>query len=216
KIPAGKFRMGSEINEPGHQPSEQPHAAEVNQPFYVSVTEVTQAQYRRVMGELPSSITKRDDNLPVDFVTAQDAADFCRKLSTLDHRQYRLPSETEWEYACRAGSTKPYGEPGKLDYVAVYSANSAGHLSPVKSKWPNQFGLYDMLGNVEEWTGDRYSVSLPGNSAAASSAEEEIVTRGGSAFADAPECRCATRRPRVAGARRAGLGFRVVAESSDR
>jgi len=143
-IPAGEFDMGSSGT------SETPvHHVKISKPFYMGKYEVTQIQWKTMMGDNPSDF--KGDNLPVERVTWEDAQDFCRRAGL------RLPTEAEWEYACRAGNNGPwcYGdaESGLVDY-AWYVKNAAEKTHTVGQKRPNVWGLYDMHGNVSEWCGD--------------------------------------------------------------
>jgi eukaryotic-like serine/threonine-protein kinase len=130
------------------------------------VYEVTQGEYERVMGTNPSHF-KGDPRLPVETVSWQDAMTFCERLSALPAersagRVYRLPTEAEWEYACRAGSTTIYSfgdSEGSLGDYAWYDSNSGSKTHPVGQKRPNAWGLYDMHGNVWEWCSDWYDGS---------------------------------------------------------
>lgn len=118
-------------------------------------TEVTQGQWRAVMGNNPSSFKNCGDNCPVENVSWNDAKDFIQKLNVKTGKQYRLPSEAEWEYACRAGGQQEYCGSNNVDAVAWYEGNS-NSTRPVAGKQPNAFGLYDMSGNVWEWVEDCY------------------------------------------------------------
>ena len=163
RIEPGSFQMGSPDEKPQHQ-------VLITRPFFLGIHEVTQGQYQAVMGENPSMF-KGSDHLPVEGVSWLDAVNFCNKMSEKDKRTpfyringtdvanvggngYRLPTEAEWEYACRAGSTTlyPFGDDvSKLGEHAWFSNNSDGKTHPVGQKSPNAWGLYDMLGNVWEW-----------------------------------------------------------------
>lgn len=150
EIQAGSFDMGADVPE-----WERPiHRVHVNA-FYLGVTEVTQAQWQAVMGTNPSQFKSAGPDAPVEMVTWDAAQAFIRKLGTLDPgRRYRLPSEAEWEYACRANSQN--GAYGPAEEVAWIKENSGGTTHPVGLKRPNAFGLYDMLGNVPEWVQDTW------------------------------------------------------------
>jgi formylglycine-generating enzyme required for sulfatase activity len=147
-IPAGKFMMGEENDQ---------HEVTISKPFYMGVTEVTQAQYEAVMGTNPSYFKGATN--PVEMVSWNDATEFCKKLSEKTRQAVRLPAEAEWEYACRAGSKTRFcfgdADEGLGDY-AWYFANSGGTTHPVGQKKPNAWGLYDMHGNVREWCADWY------------------------------------------------------------
>lgn len=171
RIPAGKFLMGSPEDEVGHQPGEFQREKTIKTPFYLGIYEVTQEQYKEVMGENPS--VDKGQNLPVGAVSWENAMEFCRRLSDLDDETYRLPTETEWEYACRAGTTTPFHYGNKVTYKdanfdpAFPYPNSDDKVSkddfgaptvvlqPIGAYQPNAFGLYDMHGNVSEWCLDQ-------------------------------------------------------------
>jgi formylglycine-generating enzyme required for sulfatase activity len=160
-IPPGTFVMGSPASEPDRRGNETQHTVTLTQGFWLSDHEVTQAEYRAVMGNNPSSFTG-DGLLPVEQVNWGDAVLYCRKLTDRERvagritaqQAYRLPTEAEWEYAARAGTTGPrYGE---LDAIGWWGGNSGNQTHVVKQKLPNAWGLYDMMGNVWEWCGDQY------------------------------------------------------------
>jgi formylglycine-generating enzyme required for sulfatase activity len=173
-IPAGEFLMGSPDSDQYARDDEKPqHQVQITRPFYLGVTQVTQGQYRGVTGENPS-LFKGSDDLPVEKVSWNDAIAFCNKLSELEGLKpyyqsgagvpsggdgYRLPTEAEWEYACRAGTTTRYSfgdDEASLAEFAWFDANSSGKTHPVGQKRPNTFGLYDMHGNVWEWCWDGF------------------------------------------------------------
>jgi len=158
-IPAGKFMMGSPDSEEGHVDNEGPqHEVTLSKPFYMGVTEVTQAQYEAIMGANPS--TFKGETNPVENVSCKDATEFCKKLSEKTRQAVRLPTEAEWEYACRAGSKTKFcfGDADEaLGDYAWYHANSGGTTHPVGQKKPNAWGLYDMHGNLWEWCSDWYA-----------------------------------------------------------
>jgi eukaryotic-like serine/threonine-protein kinase len=165
KIPAGKFLMGSPYSErEQNKDKNSQHQVSVEE-FYLGQTLVTQAQWTTIMGNNPANF-KGNDKLPVEQVSWLDAMDFCQKLSQKTGRIYRLPSEAEWEYACRAGTTSPFafGETitpkvvnynGNYPYGDTAKGKYRGKTTPVSSFPPNQFGLYDMHGNLWEWCMDR-------------------------------------------------------------
>jgi formylglycine-generating enzyme required for sulfatase activity len=157
-IRAGKFVMGSPDSEQGRAANEGPqHGVVITKPFYMGVTEVTQAQYEAVMGTNPSAF-KGPAN-PVDSVKWYETVHFCRKLSEMTGKAVRLPTEAEWEYACRAGTKTRFSfgdSEGALGDYAWYMGNSGNKTQPVGRKKPNPWGLYDMHGNVAEWCADWY------------------------------------------------------------
>jgi formylglycine-generating enzyme required for sulfatase activity len=156
-IPPGEFMMGSPEDEPGRQDDETLHKVTLTKAFELGVYEVTQEQYEKVMGTNPSSF-KGPQN-PVEQVTWSDAVAFCKLLSDLPEEKasgyvYRLPTEAEWEHACRAGTTSDYSygdSDAQLGDYAWYNETSGGTSHPVGLKKPNPWGLYDMHGNVREW-----------------------------------------------------------------
>ncbi len=152
KIAAGEFTMGCATGDDACDPDEKPaHKVRITKPFEIGKYEVTQAQWQAVMGSNPSTI--KGDNRPVETVSKEEAHDFLARLNALnDGYHYRLPTEAEWEYAARAGSTAA----PRLDDVAWYADNSGDETHPVGQKKPNAWGLYDTLGNVREWVEDQY------------------------------------------------------------
>ena len=181
-LPVGSFEMGS--NESG---DERP-VHRVNVPsFLIGKTEVTQGQWIAVMGSNPSSFGSCGDDCPVERVSWNDAQDFALRLSQKTGKQYRLPSEAEWEYAARAGSNTKWSfgdNESQLGDYAWYVSNSQGKSQRVAQKRPNAFGVYDMHGNVWEWTQDcwnaNYSGALTNGSAWESGDCSKRVLRGGS------------------------------------
>mgnify|MGYP003335685910 CR=1 FL=1 len=182
-IPKGTFLMGSPPDEEGREDDEPQHEVTITRDFHLGVYEVTQSQYKRVMGKNPSYFTSeygrvgRDvdsANHPVDRVCYDDCVEFCRRLSALPEeqaagRRYRLPTEAEWEYACRAGAKTAFSfgnDAADLGLHAWYFSNSNKMSHAVGGKKPNAFGLYDMHGNVCEWCSDwydeNYYTSSPG------------------------------------------------------
>jgi eukaryotic-like serine/threonine-protein kinase len=221
-VPAGDFLMGSPETEAGRGPSEGPqHPVTISKAFYMGACEVTQAQYAAVMGKNPSK-NEAPDN-PVEWVSWEDAVEFCRNLSDKVHKPVGLPTEAQWEHACRAGAKTAYSfgdDAGKLwDYV-WFEANANGKPRPVGQKKPNAWGLYDMQGNVWEWCFDRYADSyLPAGQAGPKAKTVDPsgpdsgwdrVLRGGSWWCDPLACRSAVRGLGVPDYRSDGVGFRVV------
>ncbi len=180
-LPTGKFLMGSPANEPDSSPDERPqHEVEIRQGFAISETEVTQEQYQAVMGSNPSYFKSRKKNWqqrPVEDVSWLDAVQYCNKLSVVEEKEpcyqiegkdvtwakglackgYRLPTEAEWEYAARAEDETTYAGSNREEDVGWFGEGTESSTHEVKGKKPNQWGLYDMSGNVSEWVWDKYS-----------------------------------------------------------
>ena len=242
-IPAGEFLMGSPDEEEDRSDGETEHRVWIRKPFFLGVYEVTQAEYKRVMGTNPSyfssagrgkeSVSGLDTSrFPVELVSWDDAAEFCRKLSSLPEeraarRTYRLPTEAEWEYACRAGTTSPFhfgsqlnGEQANSDGGYPYGTTDKGpdleRTTTVGSYAPNAFSLYDMHGNVYEWCQDWYDVQYYATSPSADpkgpSSGSSRVLRGGSWGSSAWYCRSAARVRYAAGGRYDDDGFRLLCE----
>ena len=157
-IPAGEFLMGSDSPEANHD--EQPvHPVLISKPFWLGKTEVTQALWQAVMGGNPSKF-QYGDNYPVEKTRWEWCQDFISSVNQmLGGSFFRLPTEAEWEYSCRAGTTEDRF--GELEAIAWYIENSGGHTHPVGLKQPNNFGLFDTLGNVWEWCQDIYHFPYP-------------------------------------------------------
>ena len=190
-VEGGTFAMGSNSGDDNEKPV---HNVTLDS-YYIGETEITQAQWRAVMGSNPSGHT--GDNRPVEKVSWNDAQAFCKKLSELTGKRYVLPTEAQWEYAARGGNqSKGYNYSGSnnIDEVAKYGSSSGGH-SNVKSKKPNELGIYDMSGNVYEWCSDwygSYSSSSQTNPQGPSSGSYRVL-RGGSWSGYASICRVANR-----------------------
>jgi serine/threonine-protein kinase len=199
-VPAGSVIAGSPAGEVDRNPSERQHEITIPESLFVGVSEVTQWQYEQVMHANPSDPRWLGADLPVQNVSWNEAVEFCRRLSQLERRTYRLPTETEWEYTCRAGTEDPFN--GTHASGLCWSVqNSGGGSHPVMQKWANQWGLFDMHGNVAEWCADPASPA-PGI--------VSRVIRGGSAFQPASDCRSASRSFLDAAGRLPSVGFRVV------
>jgi len=216
-IPAGEFMMGLPNNEPRAGAYERPpHRVRIDHPFYMGKYEVTQAQWKRVMSGQNPSHFQGDDNLPVEMVSWHMAHDFCERLSRRVRRSVRLPSEAEWEYACRAGSTSYWSfgdEVQDLGDHAWYGGRDVeGRTHPVGMKKPNAWGLYDMHGNVREWCADWFE-PYPGTKAPPTefAGPRQRILRGGSWDWVEPENQGSARRDRaLPDARRDHYGLRIV------
>jgi formylglycine-generating enzyme required for sulfatase activity len=231
-IPAGEFLMGSPEADRDAQDDERPqHPVRITRPFYLGATEVTQGQYRALMGENPSFF-KGSDDLPVERVSWNDAIEFCNKLSEREGLKpyyqggertesaaegYRLPTEAEWEYACRAGSNARYNfgdDAGALASFGWCDATSGNATHPVRQKRPNDWGLFDMHGNVWEWCGDAYDAGYYRKSKTADPAgpleAESRVNRGGAWSSPPLKARSAFRRMSKPDLRGFSMGLRVA------
>ena len=201
--PAGTFTMGSPTSEEDHSSDKTQHKVTLTKGFWMMETEVTQKQWKAVMGDNP---TRYDigDNRPVTHVSWNDCQEFCRKTGL------QLPTEAQWEYACRAGSTGAYA--GNLDDMAWYENNSGSRTHSVGTKKPNAWGLYDMHGNVYEWCQDWFGKYPSGSvtDPTGPSSGSDRVGRGGSWDDDAGGCRSAYRSYGEPGYRYYYLGFRVL------
>lgn len=167
-IKPGTFIMGGEnsTNRKWHGTETPKHEVTLTKGYYMGKYEVTQAQFKKIMGRNPSTANK-DPNAPADTISAGDAAAFCNKLAEKAGKPTRLPTEAEWEYACRAGTTTKYffgDDPSKLGDYAWYNKNDGGKSHPVGRKQPNPWGLYDILGNVCERVSDKYDKNYYANS----------------------------------------------------
>ena len=197
-IPAGRFPMGSSEEEEGAYDDEQPqHMVWISRPFYLGKHPVTQAQWEAVMGSNPSEF--RGADRPVEMVSWAAAHEFIEKLNAREARRgYRLPTEAEWEYACRAGSTAAYcfgDDAGELEDYAWWRDNSGEETHPVGLKRPNAWGLHDMHGNVWEWVQDwygRYDANPATNPQGPETGEYRVL-RGGSWSRSSRLCRSAFR-----------------------
>jgi len=217
QIKAGSFLMGSKGN--AYSYSEEPsHKVVIQEAFWMAKMELTRRQYNEVMKK--SARRKRDDLLPVTNVSWLDALNFCEKLTQQERKAGRipkgyifsLPTEAQWEYACRAGTTSTFA--GKLKEMGWYRLNSGGRLQPVGRKQPNAWGLYDMHGNVWEWCLDAWHDGYLGapvdGSAWTSRIESDRILRGGSRQKDAIRCRSASRFHRDKKEKGSTTGFRIV------
>ena len=213
-VEGGTFQMGA-TSEHGDVASsnERPIHSVTLDSYYIGECEVTQAQWRAIMGNNPSSFT--GDNNPVECVSWHDAQSFCEKLSELTGRTYRLPTEAQWEYAARGGNKSlgyKYSGSNNLKSVAWWYDNSNRQTRAVKQKQPNELGLYDMSGNVWEWCHDSYgdyTSSSQYNPQGPSSGRNRVL-RGGGWYSYAPYCRVSGRGNRTPSYSDDDYGFRVV------
>jgi formylglycine-generating enzyme required for sulfatase activity len=222
-IPPGEFIMGADNDETNERPA---HRVTISNAFYIGRYEVTQAQWQAVMGKNPSYF-KDNDKLPVEMVSWKDAQDFIARLNALnDNYVYRLPTEAEWEYACRGGTTTAFAFG---DSLSSEQANFDGHFpfggatkgpywektAPVGRYQPNAFGLYDMHGNVWEWVEDWYSrdyyKASPVKDPTGPATGGQKVVRGGEWYDKAHSLRSSNRESFSSGDRSMGIGLRVVA-----
>ena len=224
KIPAGNFAMG----EGGYAV-----AVTLTKPFWLGKTEVTQGQWKQVMGTEPwegQQFVQIDEDNAASYASWKEATAFCQRLTDTDHKNgklpagesYRLPTEAEWEYACRAGTTTSFSfgdDETQLGDYAWFNGNAmnAGekYAHAVGTKKPNPWGLHDMHGNVWEWCSDSYGNALPGGADPVGPGKGWYrVLRGGSWRRDPDNCRSAYRSPNVAWNRYFALGFRVARSQS--
>ncbi len=243
-VPAGEFTMGAPDAEPGRQTREgPPHAVRITRPFYLGVYEVTQAEYEKVTGKNPSwlsptgkgkdrAVGLETSRFPVEMVSWNDAVAFCRRMSALPAevqagRIYHLPTEAEWEYACRADTRTAFSSG---DTLASSEANFDGRTpfdgaargpylertSRVGSYKPNAWGLYDMHGNVWEWCADRYAENYyrdsPAEDPPGPSSGDCRVLRGGSWYSAGAACRAAFRAYYTPTVSPSYVGFRVLCQ----
>jgi formylglycine-generating enzyme required for sulfatase activity len=210
-IPAGKFLMGSPVSEKGRSKDETQHEVTITKPYYIGKYEVTQEQWESVMGNNPSEI--KGAKFPVTNVTWLDCKEFIKKLNEKNTGEYRLPTEAEWEYACRAGTTTAYsvGESITKD-DANWGAVKPDSIKVVRSYKENAFGLYGMHGNVWEWCEDWYGdyPAGPGTDPKGSAISESHVLRGGSFDAKALFSRSSSRGRLSQVSRYDGYGFRLA------
>lgn len=218
-IPAGKFEMGSLFEEKDRSDSESPvHKVTIQNSFYLGRSAVTQKQWEKIMRNNPSHF--KGEDRPVEMVSWEDALKFVTKLNDKEGTdKYRLPSEAEWEYACRAGTQTRcfFGEDeSKLNEYAWHAGNSGAKTHAVGRKKPNLWGLYDIHGNVWEWVQDEWHDNYNGAPSDGSVWEEGNgvyrVSRGCSWLCDTGFCRSAGRFKREPESCFANLGFRLLKE----
>jgi formylglycine-generating enzyme required for sulfatase activity len=247
-IPPGTFLMGSPEDEEGRSEDEEQHEVEITRPFYMGVFQVTQAQWQAVMGNNPCFFCAtrggkgkvrgmNTGDFPVEQVSWEDATAFLKKLAALEKqreagREYRLPTEAEWEYSCRGGtcSSAPFHQGNSLsssqgNFNGNYPYGGAARgpylerTCAVGSYRPNAFGLFDMHGNVLEWCSDwfarDYYKASPRRDPPGPSDGSSRVIRGGSGINHGSACRSASRSGDRPGLRRRVVGFRVAAAPSE-
>jgi formylglycine-generating enzyme required for sulfatase activity len=230
-IPAGTFLMGSPPNEAHRDASERLHRVTIGKPFHLLVTEVTLGHWRTVTGKKGIGPEGAGEDVPVFRISWFDCMQFLEKLNALGDGFYRLPTEAEWEYACRAGGSDAYPWGREIDCSkAMFGNNSRGEdhcigfsrakglkkdgPAPARAYPPNAWGLFDMSGNVWEWCQDWYgeypssAVQDPVGPASGNAK----VRRGGSWMGRGPACRSANRAHSHPGSRLTNTGFRVVRE----
>jgi formylglycine-generating enzyme required for sulfatase activity len=219
-IPAGKFMMGSPESDMNRNADEGPqHEVTISRQFYVSKYQVTQAQYQAVMGNNPSYFPD-DLRRPVECVSWYDAQEFCRKLGQMTGKIVRLPTEAEWEYACRAGTTTQFYTGDKEEDLVAAAwfgyDKSDRKTHPVGLKKPNAWGLYDIHGNGWEWCQDYYGADYYKHSPQVDPKGPETgeyrVLRGGSWHGSAAGCRSAVRRGINPNSHYFNGGFRIMVE----
>ncbi len=230
-IPPGKFRMGSPAGEAGHDDDENPVDVTLTQPFWLARTEVTQGQWQQLMGTTPwkgQQYVKEGADYAATYVSWEDAEAFCAKLSQQDGQTYRLPTEAEWEWSCRAGTTSRFsfgdsdGDLGRYGWYGWYggivgdgNAKTEQYAHRVGLKLANPFGLSDMHGNVWEWCQDQYADKLTGGTdPVVTSGGSYRVYRGGSWDSAPAYCRSASRDWCSPDYRGYDLGFRPLAVQS--
>jgi formylglycine-generating enzyme required for sulfatase activity len=242
-IPAGKFKMGSPVTEVYRNEDEWQHEVVITKPFYLGVYEVTQGEYEKTLhsnrsffsakGAGRARVEKKDTSEhPAERVTWDEAVEFCKKLSAKEGKTYRLPTEAEWEYACRAGAKTVFhmgdkfnSEMGNINGLRYSSYgeefNGPFHRSTVRvgeyRDHANSFGLFDMHGNVQEWCADWYAGDYyqqsPKDDPRGPDNGTERVLRGGAWPSSAKACRAAARNRLAPDERTWTNGFRVVLEA---
>ena len=212
-VEGGTFTMGATSEQQNLYDDEKPTHRVSLSSFYIGKYEVTQALWKAVMGSNPSHF--EGDNLPVENVSWNDCQTFLSKLNAMTGKNFRLPTEAEWEFSARGGNRSrgyQYSGSNVLSDVAWYDNNSGGETHPVGTKAPNELGIYDMSGNVWEWCQDRkgsYSSSAQTNPKGPSSGSLRVF-RGGSWFEFTGSCRVALRSSNAPGISYFNFGLRLV------
>ncbi|GHT68811.1 hypothetical protein AGMMS50239_34600 [Bacteroidia bacterium] len=216
-VQGGTFTMGCTSEQGSDCYSDEKPAHQVTlSAYYIGKYEVTQKQWQEVMGTNPSYF--KGDNLPVEQVSWEDVQDFIVRLNSLTGKNYRLPTEAEWEYAARGGSQSrntKYSGAYSPDNCAWYSSNSNSKTHPVGTKQANELGIYDMSGNVYEWCSDWYGAysSTPQTNPTGATLGSGRVYRGGSWGSGAQDVRVPIRNSSTPGLRYSNLGFRLASSS---
>jgi formylglycine-generating enzyme required for sulfatase activity len=216
-VKGGTFEMGCTSEQSDCDDDEKPvHSVTVDD-FYIGKYEVTQAQWKAIMGSNPSHFDDCGSNCPVENVSWNDVQEFIEKLNQKTGKNYRLPTEAEWEYAARGGGKSKgykYAGSNSIGTVAWYDDNSGSETHPVGQKQANELGIYDMSGNVWEWCSDWYDSdyysSSPRNNPAGPSSGSRRVLRGGSWGSRGRICRVANRNNLSPGSSYSNSGFRLV------
>lgn len=225
-IPAGTFTMGSPESEKGRAASESLHTVTLSKPFYLGKYEITQAQWKRVMGKNPSCFTNSGDKAPVEGASWTACTNFIRRLAALEgipDGYLRLPTEAQWEYACRAGTTSSFCYGESLDsemanFYGILPVGKGAFLQKTESIGrfkPNAWGLHDMHGNVEEWCADWFG-DYAGDATDPTGPTNGWgrVIRGGSWIDSAAGCRSAERGGCIPDIRSNRNGFRITLPAS--
>lgn len=212
-VEGGTFRMGATSEQGSEISDEKPVHSVTLSGYYIGKTEVTQALWQAVMGSNPSYF--EGDDLPVEQVSWDDCQEFIRKLNSLTGQNFRLPTEAEWEFACRGGNNSrgyKYSGSNYIDNVAWYDGNSGDKTHPVATKSPNELGIYDMSGNVWEWCADRYGDYSSGRQTNPKGPYDgsNRVFRGGSWNYRARRCRSSNRIDGFPTFRYGYLGLRLA------
>ena len=215
KVPGGTFTMGATEEQGAYaEDDERPAHTVTLSGYYIGKYEVTQAQWKAIMGTNPSRF--QGDNLPVECVSWDDCQEFIRKLNQLTGKKFSLPTEAQWEYAARGGKSggTKYSGSDNIDAVAWYRDNADRKTHPVGTKSPNSLGIYDMSGNVEEWCSDWYGdySSYSQTNPTGPNSGSDRVCRGGGWSYSARSCRVSSRDDGTPDCRYDGLGFRLCLE----
>ena len=213
-VEGGTFTMGCSDNQCYYDNREKPTHQVTLSSFKISTYLVTQEQWEALMGNNPSNFT--GENLPVENVTWSEVQNFISRLNTHTGKNYRLPTEAEWEYAARGGKHSPnnnkFSGSNTLGEVGWFTGNSDNKTQPIGTKEPNELGIYDMSGNVNEWCNDWYALYTedPQTNPQGPATGDQHVFRGGSCMETSETCRVAFRSSGNATYKNVTLGFRLV------